>query len=87
MLALQRALSNSDTRMQKVIEVTTRPSDRMDAVRRLRQEIHRFSEEQANALKSVTYLGMTPHEAKEYEERRSRIINLIHELELLDKAL
>ena len=73
--------------MQKVLDVTSHLSDRMDAVRRLRQEIHRFTEEQANALKSATYLGMTPDEAKACEERRSRIIKLIHELEVLDKAL
>jgi hypothetical protein len=60
--------------------------DTVAAVHRVKQQIDMLPQEQAKALKSATSIGMTPDEAKEYDERRTRITKLIHELELLEKA-
>ena len=58
----------------------------VDAIHRLKQEIDQLSEQQSEALKSATYLGMTPDEAKEYDARRQKITQLVQELSLLQKA-
>lgn len=58
----------------------------VDAIHRLKQEIDRLSQEQSDALKSATYVGMTPDEAKEYDARRQKITQLVQELSLLQKA-
>jgi hypothetical protein len=34
----------------------------------------------------ATFLGMTPEEAKEYDNRRSRITRLVKQLAMLTKA-
>jgi len=52
----------------------------------LKQEIDLLTEEQAEALKSATYLGMTAEEAQEYDERRKNITRLVQQLALLEKA-
>lgn len=56
------------------------------AVHRIKQEIDRLTEQQAHALKQATFVGMTPDEAKEYDERRTLITKFIRELELLERA-
>ena len=61
-------------------------SDTVSAVHELKQEIDRLTEEQAEALKSATYLGMTAEEAQEYDERRKNITRLIQQLAMLEKA-
>ena len=58
----------------------------MAAVHRIKQEIDRLTEQQAHALKQATFVGMTPDEAKEYDERRTLITKFIRELELLERA-
>jgi len=50
-----------------------------------RLEIDRFTQEQAEALKTATNVGMTPDKAKEYDQRRGRIIELIQEREALER--
>jgi hypothetical protein len=65
-----------------LLPVRTIFSDTIAAVRRIKLEINRLTEEQAEALKTATYVGMIPDEAKEYDKRRSRITELIQELEL-----
>ena len=62
------------------------PSSTVDAVHRLKQEIDRLTEQQAKALQAAIYLGMTPDQAKEYDERRKQITELISQLSLLEKA-
>ena len=62
------------------------PSSTVDAVHRLKQEIDRLTEQQAKALQAAIYLGMTPDQAKEYEQRRKEITELISQLSLLEKA-
>ena len=53
---------------------------------RIKQEIERLTREQFEALKSATFVGMTPGEAKEYDERRKKITCLVEELRLLKDA-
>ena len=43
----------------------------------LRQQIDTLTQEQADALKRATYLGMTPDEAKVYDARRVKITELM----------
>ena len=54
------------------------------AVHRLKQEIDRLSEQQSEALKMATFFGMTSHEAKEYDARRTQITRLVRELRMLE---
>jgi hypothetical protein len=62
------------------------PTDTVLAVQQLKREIDRLTQVQADALKSATFIGMTPDEAKEYDERRQKIRELVKELALLEKA-
>ena len=61
-------------------------SDTVSAVHQLKQEIDRLTEEQTEALKSATYVGITAEEAQEYDERRKNITRLVKQLALLEKA-
>ena len=65
---------------------TAEPDDTVTAVHRIKQEIDRLTERQAHALKQATYVGMTPEEAKEYDQRRSEITKLLRQLEVLEKG-
>jgi hypothetical protein len=49
-------------------------------------EIDLLTAQQTNALQMATFLGMTPEEAKEYDNRRSRITRLVKQLAMLTKA-
>jgi uncharacterized protein YeaC (DUF1315 family) len=62
------------------------PSDTVSAVHQLKQEIDTLTEEQAQALRTAVYVGMTPEEAREYDERRQRITQMVQELALLEQA-
>ena len=62
------------------------PSNTVEAVHRVKQEIDKLTEEQVEALKQATFVGMTPDEAKEYDERRKRITVLVQQLATLEKA-
>jgi hypothetical protein len=55
-------------------------SDTKATVRRIKQEIDRLTGEQSQALKLAVYVGMTPDEAKQYDERLRRIEKLGTEL-------
>lgn len=55
-------------------------------VHRIKQEIDLLTEQQMEALKRATYLGMTTDEAKDYDARRKRIVELVQELSLLERA-
>jgi hypothetical protein len=59
--------------------------DNLDVVSRLRDEIKRLTHQQSESLKA-TSLGMTLDEAREYDERRSRITELVRELAELTSA-
>jgi len=60
--------------------------DPRDAVHRLKEEIYRLTEEQIEAAKMATFGGLTPDEAKEYEDRRAKILELVEQLRLLEEA-
>jgi hypothetical protein len=65
------------------------PADSTDvvaAVHRLRHEIDQLTQEQAEALKSATYLGMTAEQAQRHDERRKNITRFVQQLALLEKA-
>lgn len=62
------------------------PSETLQMIHRLKEEIDRLTAEQDEALKTATYLGMTTDEAKEYEERRNLILQLVTDLEMLEKS-
>jgi len=57
----------------------------LELIHTIKCEIDRLSEKQAEALKTATYLGMTPDEAKEYD-RRERIAELVHQMQLLNES-
>jgi hypothetical protein len=58
----------------------------LEAIHRIKQEIDTLSEQQSEALKTATYVGMTAEQAREYDARRQQITNLLEELRLLKIA-
>ena len=46
------------------------PFNTASAIHRLKEDIDKLTEEQAKALKLAIYVGMTPDEAQEYDNRR-----------------
>ena len=60
--------------------------DHLTTVHRLQEEIDRLSAEQIEAMKTATFVGLSTDEAKEYEERRAKILALVEELRLLENA-
>jgi hypothetical protein len=61
-------------------------ADTVAAAHRLKNEIDALTDVQIEALKQATYVGMTPDEAKQYDERRKKIAHLIRELTVLERA-
>lgn len=61
-------------------------ADTGESVKRLKVEIDTLADEQAEALRSATYIGITPQQDKDYDDRRSRILSLMREVERLEKA-
>lgn len=57
--------------------------DSVDAVQCIRQEIEKLNQEQSEALKTATFVGMTASEAKIYDARRQRITELVEQLRVL----
>ena len=55
-------------------------------VHKIKQEIDRLTEIQVKALKSATFVGMTPDEAQEYDNRLQKIFKLVEQLILLEKS-
>jgi hypothetical protein len=60
-------------------------SETVAAIHRLKQDIDSLSEQQAEALKTATFVGMTPDELVEYDKRGEKITELIRQLTLLQK--
>lgn len=58
-----------------------------EAIHRLKEEIDKLTEQQSEALKTATYLGMTTDEAKEYEQRRERILEYVQDLKMLEESM
>lgn len=57
-----------------------------DAILRLKEEINRLTEQQTEALKMATFLGMTTAEAEAYDARRVQITQLVRKLAQLSKG-
>jgi hypothetical protein len=57
-----------------------------ETVQKLKREIDRLTVIQAKALKTATFGGMTPEEAKEYDNRREEILKLVERLAMLEKS-
>lgn len=62
------------------------PLDCGAAMRALREEIHRLSEQQIAAQKKAALTGMTPDEAHEYKLRHCRIRKLTQDLAVLAES-
>ena len=62
-------------------------SQTAEAIHRLKEEIDKLTEQQTEALKTATYLGMTTDEAKEYEQRREKILGYVNDLKILEESL
>lgn len=56
------------------------PREAAAKIPHMKADIDRLFTEQAKALKSATYLGMTPEEAKQCDERRKKITHLMKKL-------
>ena len=56
------------------------------AIRALKDELEQLNEQQRKLLKLAVFGGMTPEEAKEYDEGQRRITKLIERLAVLEKA-
>jgi hypothetical protein len=54
-------------------------------VSQVKEELDHLIQKQVDALRSATYLEMTPDEAREYDERRVEITKLIQEPVILQK--
>ena len=61
-------------------------SETVAAIYKLKQDIHSLSEQQAEALKTATFLGMTSDEVIEYDKRGEKITKMIRRLTLLQKT-
>lgn len=62
------------------------PSDTIAMVERLNQEIQELKEKQIAALKTATYTGMTPEQAKDYDALRKQITELINRMIRLQQS-
>ena len=58
----------------------------IDPVQHLRDEIEKLTQEQSEALKTATFVGMTAAEAKIYDARRRRITELVEKLRGLQNS-
>ena len=61
-------------------------SSTTEAVHKIKQEIDRLTDLQGKALELATHVGMTPDEAKEYDERRKQIRKLVGQLSILEES-
>jgi len=52
-------------------------------IEHLISEISHVSEQQTDALDGAAFVGMTENELRVYDERRKKLRELVHELEVL----
>jgi hypothetical protein len=64
----------------------TEPSETATAIHRLKEEIDKLTTHQAETLQMAIYVGMTPDEATEYDERRRRILAYVQDLRMLEES-
>jgi hypothetical protein len=63
------------------------PLQTSQTIHGLKQEINNLTTLQTEALQKAVFVGMTPDEAKEYDERRTRISKYIRDLKVLQESL
>jgi hypothetical protein len=61
-------------------------SSNRDAIQKLKEQIRLLTEQQAEALKTATFAGMTATQAKEYDQGRVSLTTLNKQLEYLEEA-
>ncbi len=66
--------------------LTPDSSSTRDAVHRIKEELDTLVEQQSKALQNAIYLGITPDEDKQCDERRKRMSQLMQQLYDLEKA-
>lgn len=54
---------------------------------RLRSQIDELTQRQAEALQSAIFVGMSPEQARQYDERRAKISALVDQLSTLQKSI
>jgi nitrogen regulatory protein PII len=59
---------------------------RVASIHRLKEEVERLSQQQAEAMKMAKFGGMTISEVQGYGARHDRIIHLLKELAMFDKV-
>ena len=62
------------------------PSLTLDAVHQIKEELDALVEQQSKALQNAIYLGMTPDEDKQCDQRRKKMTQLMQQLYDLEKA-
>jgi len=62
-------------------------SETAEGIHRLKEEIAKLTEQQTEALGTATCLRMATDEAKEYEQRRERILGHVKDLKILEESL
>ena len=60
--------------------------DKSAIIKSMMEEIYRLSEQQVQALKGASFVGMTNEEANECDSRRRRIRSLVAEVEHLQNS-
>lgn len=66
--------------------MTSESSAAESAVQSLRKELERLKKEQDAALSKATYLGLSPSEATELDQRRRRIYEIYESLLALERG-
>jgi hypothetical protein len=61
-------------------------SETVAAIYKLKQDIHSLSEQQAEARKTATFVGMTSDEVIEYDKRSEKIAEMIRQLTFLQST-
>ena len=63
------------------------PLQTSQTIHGLKLEIDKLTTQQTEALQRAIFVGMTSDEAKEYDERRTRISQYIQDLKILEESL
>ena len=62
------------------------PSKIAQKITNLRGQIAKLTEQQSNALQRAIFVGMTPKDANEYDERRLEILQCLQDLKALEES-
>ncbi|HTS06064.1 MAG TPA: hypothetical protein VMP68_10820 [Candidatus Eisenbacteria bacterium] len=57
-----------------------------ELVQVLKQQIAELAEQQSQAVRSAIYLGMSRKEETEYDQRQSKIAELVRQLKVLEES-